>query len=106
LVDADRLVQIVDNLLANAVSYGRSPIRVTTRQVGDEVEVSVHDEGPGVPPELRERLFQRFASQGGHGTGLGLHIVQELARAQGGDVAYVAEDNAFVVRLPRAASDP
>jgi PAS domain S-box-containing protein len=104
VVDADRLAQIVDNLLANAVSYGRSPIRVSTRQVGDEAEVRVHDAGPGVPPELRGRLFERFASRGARGTGLGLHIVRELARAQGGDVTYVSEDNAFVVRLPRASS--
>jgi PAS domain S-box-containing protein len=103
-VDADRLGQIVDNLVANAVAYGLGPIRVTTRQVGDEVELTVHDDGPGVPPALRGRLFERFASQGGHGTGLGLHIVRELARAQGGDATYSAEDNAFVVRFPRAAA--
>ena len=104
VVDADRLAQIVDNLVANAVAYGRSPIRVSARQVGDEVEVTVRDDGPGVPPELRGRLFERFASRGGHGTGLGLHIVRELARAQGGDATYAAEHNAFVVRLPRAAA--
>ena len=104
VVDADRLAQIVDNLVANAVAYGRSPIRVSARQVGDEVEVTVRDDGPGVPAELRGRLFERFASRGGHGTGLGLHIVRELARAQGGDATYAAEHNAFVVRLPRAAA--
>ena len=104
VVDADRLAQIVDNLVANAVAHGRSPIRVTAAQVGDEVEVTVRDDGPGVPPELRDRLFERFASRGGHGTGLGLHIVRELARAQGGDATYVAEHNAFVVCLPRAAA--
>jgi PAS domain S-box-containing protein len=104
VVDADRLGQIVDNLVANAVAYGSGPIRVTVRQVGDEAEVAVRDDGPGVPPALRDRLFERFASQGGHGTGLGLHIVRELARAQHGDATYSAEHNAFVVRFPRSAA--
>jgi signal transduction histidine kinase len=105
VVDADRLAQIVDNLVANSVAYGRGPIRVSTRQNGDQAEVTVRDEGPGVPREVRERLFERFASRGGQGTGLGLHIVRELARAQGGDVTYDAEHNAFVVCFPRAAAE-
>ena len=105
LVDADRLGQIVDNLVANSVAYGRGPIRVATRQLDDQAEVTVRDDGPGVPRELRDRLFERFATRGGQGTGLGLHIVRELARAQGGDVTYAAEQNAFVVCLPRAAAE-
>jgi PAS domain S-box-containing protein len=105
VVDADRLAQIVDNLVANAVAHGRSPIHVATRRVGAEAELTVRDAGSGVPLERRERLFERFESRGGHGTGLGLHIVRELARAQGGDASYSAEDNAFVVRLPRAAEE-
>ncbi|WP_084151691.1 PAS domain S-box protein [Nocardioides halotolerans] len=102
--DADRLGQIVDNLVANAVSHGQSPIRVDLRELEDLVEIRVLDAGPGVAHDLRERLFERFATRGGQGTGLGLNIVRELARAQGGDATYAAEDNAFVVRLPRAAA--
>ena len=79
---------------------------MVTRQVGDEAELTVSDAGPGVPPELRDRLFERFASRGGHGTGLGLHIVRELARALGGEVTYVPEQNAFTVCLPWAAAKP
>ena len=105
-VDGDRLAQIVDNLVANAVAHGGSPIHVAIRQVGDEAELTVRDAGPGVPPELRDRLFERFASKGGHGTGLGLHIVRELARALGGEAAYLPEENAFTVRLPGAAARP
>jgi signal transduction histidine kinase len=86
--------------------HGRSPVRVSAREAGDLVEVAVSDAGDGVPEELRDRLFERFATRGGHGTGLGLHIVRELARAQAGDATYVAGDNAFVVRLPRAAATP
>ena len=106
VVDADRLAQIVDNLVANAVVHGASPIHVATRQVGDEAELTVRDAGPGVPPDLRDRLFERFATRAGHGTGLGLHIVQELARALGGEVTYLPAENAFSVRLPRAAARP
>ena len=90
VVDADRLAQIVDNLVANAVAYGRSPIHVSTREDGDVAELTVRDAGPGVPPELRDRLFERFATRGGPGTGLGLHIVRELARALGGEATYAA----------------
>ena len=106
VVDADRLAQIVDNLVANAVVHGASPIQVATRQVGDEAELTVRDAGPGVPPDLRDRLFERFATRAGHGTGLGLYIVQELARAMGGEVTYLPAENAFSVRLPRAAARP
>jgi len=102
--DADRLGQILDNLVSNAVAHGQSPVRVTTRLVEDHVEVWVCDAGDGVPEELRDRLFERFATRGGPGTGLGLHISRELARAQGGDVSYSAESKAFVVRLPRAGA--
>jgi PAS domain S-box-containing protein len=106
LVDADRLGQIVDNLVGNAVAYGQSPIRVSTRVVDGTVELVVGDAGAGVPEELQGRLFERYATQGGHGTGLGLHIVRELARALGGDATYRAEDNSFAVSLPVVAPKP
>lgn len=102
--DADRLAQVVDNLVGNAVLHGLSPVRVSARAVSDdEVELVVADAGAGVPEEQRERLFGRFATtRGAHGSGLGLHIVRELARAQGGDAAYRPEANEFVVTLPRS----
>jgi len=103
VLDADRLAQILDNLVANAIAYGQSPIRVAAQPLDDSVVLTVSDAGPGVAPELRDRLFERFATRGAHGTGLGLHIVRELARALGGDASYRAEDNAFAVRLPRGA---
>ncbi len=107
VVDPDRLGQILDNLVGNAVVHGRDPIRVVAKHQGDHALLVVSDAGDGVPAELRDRLFDRFATRtGGHGTGLGLHIVRELARAQGGDATYAARDNAFVVRLRRAAATP
>ncbi len=104
VLDADRLAQIVDNLVANAVAYGRSPIRVAAQVLDGEVELTVQDAGAGIPPELQDRLFERFATGGGQGTGLGLHIIRELARALGGEASYRSEDNAFAVRLPRTAT--
>jgi PAS domain S-box-containing protein len=105
-VDADRLGQIVDNLVANAVAHGRSPVRVAAGAVGDRVELTVSDAGGGVPVDLRGQLFERFVTRGGGGTGLGLYIVRELARAQAGEATYVPEDNAFVVSLPRVTGRP
>jgi PAS domain S-box-containing protein len=104
VVDPDRLAQVVDNLVANAVAHGADPIRVSTRRVGDRAEVVVRDGGAGVPDELRGRLFERFATSSDHGTGLGLHVVRELVEAQGGTVSYRPEDNAFVVRLAQPSS--
>jgi PAS domain S-box-containing protein len=108
VVDVDRLAQILDNLVGNAVVYGRSPIQVCTRLVDGVVELSVGDAGHGVPEELQKRLFERFATRGGHGTGtgLGLHIVRELARALGGEASYSAEDNLFIVRVPAGTPTP
>jgi len=106
VVDADRLAQIVDNLVANAVAYGLSPIHVSTREDGDTAVLTVRDAGPGVPSELHDRLFEGFATKGGPGTGLGLHIVRELARALGGQATYLPEENAFSIRLPRTSTAP
>ena len=86
--DAGRLAQILDNLLANAVSHGRSPVRVRVSRAHDMVDIEVTDDGDGVPPALQDRIFERFVTSGGHGTGLGLHIVRGLARAQAGEAVY------------------
>lgn len=102
LADPGRLTQAMDNLLTNALRHGRSPVRVDVRSRGDVVDLVVSDAGPGVAPEIRPRLFERFATSGAGGTGLGLHIVRELARAQGGDASYDAGAQAFVLTLPAA----
>lgn len=108
-VDHDRLAQAVDNLVDNAVLHGRGPVRVLVRagRRDRQVELAVSDAGDGVPEELLDRLFERFATtRGGQGTGLGLHIVRELARAQSGDAGYRPEANEFVVVLPRVVPEP
>ncbi|WP_231956956.1 MULTISPECIES: AAA family ATPase [unclassified Actinoplanes] len=86
---------ILTNLISNAAKYGggATAIVAAPSDSGQSVTVAVHDDGPGVPPEFRTHLFERFTRA--HrtagtvsGTGLGLYIVRELARANGGDVNY------------------
>ena len=89
LADADRLAQMLDNLIVNALRYGEGDIEIRAA-VHDAatVEISVRDHGPGFPVEFLPRAFDRFSqagsSQGGEGSGLGLAIVEVIARAQGG----------------------
>ncbi|CAN5356493.1 sensor histidine kinase [soil metagenome] len=85
---------LVANVLDNALRYTQEGGRVTVgvRAVGDAVELTVEDNGPGIPAEVRERVFERFyrVSQDTEGTGLGLAIVREIARAFDADVALSA----------------
>jgi PAS domain S-box-containing protein len=97
--DPGRLSQMIDNLLVNAVQHGAPPVTVGARRSNGTVEITVQDAGSGVPPESRDRLFERFGTTTG-GTGLGLYIVRELARAHGGDASYRPSDQAFVLSLP------
>jgi PAS domain S-box-containing protein len=99
--DPVRLAQIVDNLVLNAVRHGRPPVRIRARWTDENAEIVVQDDGGGVSEELQKRLFERFATGSHHGTGLGLFVVRELARAHGGDATYRPVDGAFVVTLPR-----
>jgi PAS domain S-box-containing protein len=105
--DRVRVVQVLLNLLANAGRYGRPPITVETRVDGDAVQVRVCDAGDGVPPDLEPRLFRKFARGAGRrdrGTGLGLFIVRELSRRQGGDAWYERDAEGrpcFCFTLPR-----
>jgi signal transduction histidine kinase len=101
--DPVRLTQMVDNLLMNAFRHGKPPVDVRATAVGDMVEIVVQDAGAGVSVEQQGRLFQRFETGSSLGTGLGLFLVRELARAHGGDATYRASDGAFVVTLPRSA---
>jgi signal transduction histidine kinase len=112
-VDPARLEQILFNLLSNAAKYGDSQgeILVAVQPAGDAAEVSVTNWGPGIPPELAPRLFQRFSrlpageAQGIRGIGLGLYITSGLAEAHGGSIAVESTPGAtttFRVTLPCA----
>jgi two-component system phosphate regulon sensor histidine kinase PhoR len=97
--DPDRLEQVVVNLVENAVKYGRAKGRVAVRgrAVNGHVELCVADDGPGIPPEARERVFERFyrvdkaRSRDAGGTGLGLAIVKHIIQSHGGKVWVESE---------------
>jgi K+-sensing histidine kinase KdpD len=98
LADWDRLGQIFDNLLSNADRFAPpdAPIAISvTREEQGLVTVRVSDRGPGVPAELRQRIFERFfrTDQSG-GTGLGLAIVKGLVEAHAGTVALEDKSDA------------
>jgi signal transduction histidine kinase len=90
--DRDALLRMVGNLVDNAVRHAASRVVVSVTAEGDTALVRVTDDGPGIPPGDRERVFDRFTrlddarTRGGGGAGLGLAIVRELARRHGGSV--------------------
>jgi PAS domain S-box-containing protein len=103
--EIDRLTQAVDNLIANALRHGAAPVTVSASEVDGQIEIRISDTGPGVSTAVQERLFERFASGTPRGgTGLGLFIVRELARAHGGDARYDPGGGhpSFVIVLPSA----
>ncbi len=98
-VDENAVREILANLLDNARRHARSQIEVVLQADDEGVEVLVGDDGPGVSPDVVERIFDRFVTLDGlGGSGLGLAIGRELARAHGGDLGY--REGAFVLRLP------
>ena len=108
--DESALGQVVRNLVDNAARHASQRVAVRVRESGDEVELVVDDDGAGVPPDQRERVFERFVrlddarARDAGGSGLGLAIVSEIVRAHGGSVSLDASELGgarFVVRLPR-----
>lgn len=96
---ADAVGEILSNLVDNARRHARTRIDVRAQVRDHAVEVRVVDDGPGVPSDQAESVFERFVSLDNRGgSGLGLAIARELARTQGGDLSY--EGRAFVLRLP------
>jgi signal transduction histidine kinase len=108
--DADRIAQAIDNLINNALRHGAPPVDISAAERPPYVDIRVTDSGPGVPPSVRDRLFDRFATGSARsGTGLGLFIVRELARAHGGEAWYehnAGERPSFVLALRKQAQLP
>jgi heavy metal sensor kinase len=86
--DADRIGQALSNLVDNALRHGDGVVHLAAVELEGAVELHVTDDGPGFPPDLLPRAFERFSrhdeARGGTGTGLGLAIVEAIARAHGG----------------------
>lgn len=117
LCDEDQLKRVLGNLIHNAIKWSpkHMAITISASEQGDEVSVSVLDNGPGVPDELRQRIFERFyqadmSRSGDEGTGLGLAICKHIVEAHGGRIW--AEGNRqghggqFVFTLLKAETEP
>jgi signal transduction histidine kinase len=114
-VEADRIRQILVNLLTNAHEYSPegASIEVAARAIGDEVEIAVTDDGPGIPENQMEHIFERFTrgdaglTQRVGGTGLGLAISKSLVELHGGVIevdSTPGRGSIFRFRLPVAAA--
>jgi signal transduction histidine kinase len=121
--DATRLTEVFEELVENAIAWQPEggAVRVLTSAVAgseaaqiaavgrepDYVRVDIEDEGPGVAPELKEKIFEPFFSSRGRGLGLGLAICREVVRAQGGEIVEIGRDGGghFVVLLPVAREE-
>ena len=109
-----RVVQILDNLLANAVSFAPPESEITFRLMIDgngQASLSVHDRGPGIPAGRLEDVFNRFYSERpaseafGEHSGLGLSIAKQIAQGYGGDLTAANDEGAcFTLTLPIAPS--
>lgn len=116
LVQGDPLAitRILGNLLDNAATHAPpgSPIQLSISRDGTEAVLAVHDQGPGIPAEQRERIFQRYTRVDWHagpaagGLGLGLYVARRLAHANGGDLRLSGPPGgrgaSFELRLPMA----
>ena len=92
--DTARLRQVLTNLVVNAAKFAPrdTPIRINARSVDGSVVIEVEDEGPGIPEDKREVVFEKFKrlERGGSGIGLGLFISRALMRSMGGDLTVVS----------------
>lgn len=91
VADADGLGQVFLNLMLNAadaVPQGTGVVRVTGEARGDRIRIVVEDNGPGVAPEMRAKLFTPFLTTKKHGTGLGLSLSQRIVEESGGSLRY------------------
>jgi signal transduction histidine kinase len=102
------LYRLFGNLVENAVHHGGGRIELRGMRIANRLEVSVKDDGPGIDPRERERIFERFHRSGAQrgGSGLGLSIAREIARRHGGDVTVDGASGRgalFRVTLPACA---
>jgi two-component system NtrC family sensor kinase len=102
--DEQQLSRALHNLLANAVQHipPNGWVKVTAKKQNGRLEIAVEDSGPGVPEELREKIFEPFVSSRSNGSGLGLAIAREIIEAHGGTLLCVngSVGARFEIRMP------
>ncbi|CAN5802365.1 MAG: HAMP domain-containing histidine kinase [Acidimicrobiia bacterium] len=107
--DPMRLREVLTNLIANALRHARQSVSLTATRSASTWRIEVADDGPGIPPELRTRAFERFVKGGdSKGTGLGLSIARDLVKAHGGEIDISANSEhgtTFSVSLPDTGFD-
>jgi len=106
--DADRLAQVVSNLVGNAIEYGgKTPVTVTAFDAGERVKLVVHNDGDPIPPHVQAKIFEplaRGASEGTDHVGLGMFIARAIVGAHGGEIllrSTAESGTTFEVTLPR-----
>jgi signal transduction histidine kinase len=101
LADSDRLLQVMSNLMSNAVKFSPAgdTVAVSVARRDDRIRVAVTDRGPGVPEAFRPKLFEKFAQADASdtrqrgGTGLGLRICKRIVEHLGGEIGFTIEPN-------------
>ncbi|MGV9374477.1 sensor histidine kinase [Nonomuraea sp. NPDC003707] len=108
-----RLARLLTNLMSNADRYGESRVWISVRGWADQAVVEVLDDGPGIPAEMRDQVFERFTrldhtrSRDTGGTGLGLPIARDIAKAHGGTLEIGDGPGArMILRLPQSLPAP
>jgi len=114
IVDEERLLQVLANLLSNAAKFSPAQgiVQVTVAGADDQVRICVRDHGPGIPEDFHERIFGRFSqadsssTRRAGGTGLGLHISRQIVEQMGGRIGFdtaVGKGTTFWVEFASAA---
>ena len=104
--DLMQIQQVFHNLTLNAVQAmeGKRHIRITASHEPTEEVITIHDDGPGIPPEIRSQLFEPLVTTKAKGTGLGLTICRQILERHGGSIELADEPSpgtTFQIRLPR-----
>jgi signal transduction histidine kinase len=111
--DADRLLQVVSNLVGNAIQHGDgTPVIVMAEDEGEQVTLAVHNGGAPIPPNVTPSIFEPLArggrAGGGHSIGLGLFIARTIVTAHGGEISVTSSrehGTTFTARLPKLESE-